>query len=58
MSISNICSLCLGKHILTYQHVRSRQHLNNIRKLPMEVENEWWKWKYEDLFQYLNRNKN
>lgn len=30
--------------------------MNNIRKLPMEEGNEWWKIPPEELFIYLNKN--
>ena len=50
------CSFCIGHPILDYKHVRSHQHMNNIRKLPMEEGNEWWKIPPEELFIYLNKN--
>ena len=50
------CSMCLGHPKLDYIHVRSHQHMNNIRKLPMKIGEEWWTMKTEDLFNYLNKN--
>jgi len=53
----NYCSLCIGKPILNYSHVRSHQHMNNIRKLPMTSGQEWWTMDTKDLYNYLNKNK-
>ena len=59
---ANIKSNCCNKtNDVSYSytkciHVRSHQHMNNIRKLPMKIGEEWWTMKTEDLFNYLNKN--
>lgn len=49
------CSFCVGHPILDYKHIRSNQHMNNIRKLPMEYGKEWWTISKDELFDYLNK---
>jgi len=49
------CSFCIGHPILEPKHIRSHQHMNNIRKLPMEYGKEWWTMSKEELFNYLNK---
>ena len=51
------CSLCIGNHILCVQHIMSHQHMNNIRKLPMTPNHEWWTFSKDELFNFLNKNK-
>ena len=51
-----LCHLCIGHHVLNTQHIRSHQHMNNIKKLPMEYGKEWWTMSTEELYDYLNKN--
>lgn len=54
--MDNYCNFCIGRPFLDIRHIRSHQHMNNIRKLPMTPGKEWWTMKTEDLFNYLNKN--
>lgn len=55
--LSVYCSLCKGKQILNGQHMMSKQHFYNIKKLPMRRGREWWTMSLRELRNYLHNSK-